>query len=273
MFTLRASAALSIDRSAQARRGREAGRLLSRADGVTTFSQLILWEDTVNAAERQAHWQNVYAAKGEAEVSWFQENPAPSLELIVLAGAGSRPAIVDIGGGASRLVDHLILQGFEDLTVLDLSATALDAAKARIGEKASQVHWLVADVTAWTPPRLYDVWHDRAAFHFLTDPADQAAYVARLRRALRPGGCAIIGSFALNGPERCSGLPVARYDAESLGEALGPGFALVDARRHDHLTPWGATQHFQFSTFRFGREVRAHRNIARPRATAWPGVR
>lgn len=208
----------------------------------------------MNAAERQTHWQKVYTTKRETEVSWFEENPAPSLELIALVGAGRRSAIIDIGGGASRVVDGLIVRGFEDVTVLDVSAAALKVAKARLGEKAEQVHWLVADVTAWEPARAYDVWHDRATFHFLTDAADQAAYVARLRRALRAGGYAIIGAFAPDGPEMCSGLPVARHDAESVGKALGPGFVLVDTRRHDHLTPWGATQHFQFSTFRLGAE-------------------
>lgn len=208
----------------------------------------------MNARERRKHWQNVYTTKAETEVSWFEDNPAPSLDLIALVGAHRRSAIIDIGGGASRLVDRLIVPGYEDVTVLDVSAAALRAAKARLGDKARQVHWLVADVTTWEPSRVYDVWHDRAAFHFVTDPADQSAYVARLRRALRPGGHAIIGAFALDGPERCSGLPVARHDAESLGKALGPGFVLVDTRRHDHRTPWGATQHFQFSTFRFGSE-------------------
>ena len=206
----------------------------------------------MNATERQTHWQNIYTTKRETEVSWFEDNPAVSLDLIALAGAGRKSAIIDIGGGASRLVDRLIDAGYEDLTVLDLSAAALDAAKARVGEQAGQVHWLVADVTAWTPQRLYDVWHDRAAFHFLTDPADRAAYVARLRRALKAGGHVIIGSFAPDGPEKCSGLPVARHDSKSLAEALGPGFALIDSRRRDHLTPWGVTQHFQFSTFRSG---------------------
>src|SRR5579872_1306661 len=168
----------------------------------------------MNATEREKHWERVYSTKREREVSWFEENPAPSLDLIALAGARRQSAIIDIGGGASRLVDRLIVQGYEDLTVLDVSAAALAVAKARIGEKADRVHWLVADVTTWAPSRVYDLWHDRAAFHFLTDPADRAAYVARLRRALRPGGCAIIGGFAPDGPERCSGLPVARYDAE-----------------------------------------------------------
>jgi SAM-dependent methyltransferase len=208
----------------------------------------------MNAAERQRHWQSVYTTKRETEVSWFEENPAPSLDLIALFGAHRHSAIIDIGGGASRLVGRLIDEGYEDVTVLDISAAALEAAKARIGERAEQVHWLIADVTTWEPSRVYDIWHDRAAFHFLTDPADQAAYVARLRRALRPGGHEIIGAFAPDGPEKCSGLPVARRDSESLGKAFGPGFVLVDARRHDHRTPWGATQRFQFNTFRFDAE-------------------
>jgi trans-aconitate methyltransferase len=198
----------------------------------------------------QAHWENVYVTKGETGVSWFQDAPLPSLELIALTGAGRHCAIIDVGGGASRLVDALLSRGFTDLTVLDLSTAALGAAKARIGAAAQAAHWLAEDATAWEPSRTYDVWHDRAAFHFLTDAADQAAYMARLRRALRPGGHVIIGTFAPDGPEKCSGLLVARHDAGSLGRALGADFALLDARRHDHLTPWGATQRFQFSTFR-----------------------
>jgi SAM-dependent methyltransferase len=206
----------------------------------------------MSATDRQAHWENVYTTKGEAEVSWFQENPAPSLELIALVGATRRSAIIDIGGGASRLVDTLVSEGFDDVTVLDLSAAALTAAESRIGDRAKQVHWIAADMTTWEPSRTYDVWHDRAAFHFLTKADDQAAYVARLRRALRPGGHAIIGTFAPEGPDKCSGLPVVRHDAKSLGEILGSEFILVDTRRHEHTTPWGATQHFQFSALRFG---------------------
>ena len=129
---------------------------------------------------RQAHWQNVYTKKGENEVSWFQENPAPSLELIAQVGATPASAIIDIGGGASRLVDNLIDQDFEDVTVLDLSEAALEAAKARLGSRAAQVHWIVADATVWEPLKAYDIWHDRAAFHFLTEDHDRAAYVARL---------------------------------------------------------------------------------------------
>jgi SAM-dependent methyltransferase len=199
---------------------------------------------------RQAHWQGVYTAKSEKEVSWYQDSPAPSLELIALAGASTHTSIVDIGGGASRLVDHLLAQGFERLTVLDLSAAALDAAKVRLGEKAKRVRWEVADITTWSPPETYDLWHDRAAFHFLTDAADQSAYVECVRRTVNPDGHVIIGTFALDGPERCSGLPIVRYDSASLAALLGPQFSLIDARRHDHSTPWGAVQRFQFSTFR-----------------------
>jgi 2-polyprenyl-3-methyl-5-hydroxy-6-metoxy-1,4-benzoquinol methylase len=206
----------------------------------------------MNESNRGAHWENVYRTKGEREVSWFQETPSISLELIRSAGATRHSAIVDIGGGASRLVDALVDEGYEAVTVLDLSESALAAAKRRLGQTAARVTWLVADVVGWKPPQRYDVWHDRAAFHFLTDAADRSAYVACLREALRPGGHAIIATFALDGPERCSGLPVIRYDAASLGEVLGDDFSLVETRRHDHHTPMGSTQRFQFSVFRRG---------------------
>ncbi len=199
---------------------------------------------------RRGHWENVYATKGEDQVSWFQETPALSLELIELSGAEPDSGIIDIGGGASRLVDHLLARGYADVTVLDLSAAALAAARLRMGEAANRAKWIAADVTQWEPSRSYGVWHDRAAFHFLNAPEDQQAYVARLARALRPGGHAIIGTFAPDGPERCSGLAVSRYDAASLVARLGRGFELVDSRRHEHTTPWGAVQKFQFSTFR-----------------------
>jgi len=198
---------------------------------------------------RQSHWENVYTTKGETEVSWFQENPAPSLALIAEIGAAPTSTIIDIGGGASRLVDHLIEQGFHDVTVLDLSAAALKAAKARLGERASVAHWLVADATTWEPSRSYDVWHDRAAFHFLTEAGDRDAYLARLKQALKIGGHAIIATFALDGPEKCSGLPVERYDAARLAQTLGSGFELLHSQRNEHATPWGVQQRFQFSVF------------------------
>jgi ubiquinone/menaquinone biosynthesis C-methylase UbiE len=199
---------------------------------------------------RQAHWQNVYKEKGEDRVSWFQERPTISLELIEAAGAKPNSAIIDIGGGASRLVDGLIEKGYRDLTVLDLSESAVSIAKTRLGQSAALAKWIVADVTQWEPPSCYDLWHDRAAFHFLTEASDRTAYVERLKKALRVGGHAIIGTFALDGPERCSGLPVVRYDAAQLSLMLTPSFTLLDMRRHEHKTPWGAVQQFQFGVFR-----------------------
>lgn len=200
--------------------------------------------------DRRLHWENVYSTKGETDVSWFQESPAPSVELIHLVQAKQSDAIVDVGGGASRLVDSLLAEGFSDVTVLDLAAAALDTARKRLGAKGGEVTWIAADATLWEPPRTYDIWHDRAAFHFLTDAAQQAAYIERLKRALKMGGHLIMGTFALDGPEKCSGLPVTRHNTESLASLLGSGFELIDTRRYDHSTPWASVQRFQFSTFR-----------------------
>jgi SAM-dependent methyltransferase len=204
----------------------------------------------MNDTSRREHWEHVYTTKGESEVSWFQENPAPSLELMTFAGATPRSAVIDIGGGASRFVDALVGMSFQAVTVLDLSEAAIAVAKARLGGRANQVKWVVADVTTWEPQQVYDLWHDRAAFHFLTEEHDRTAYVARLSKAVKRGGHAIIATFAPDGPERCSGLPVVRYDAESLGRVLGDAFELVETRRHEHMTPWGSEQRFQFSVFR-----------------------
>jgi SAM-dependent methyltransferase len=199
---------------------------------------------------RSDHWENVYATKGETEVSWFQDSPAISLDLIKAANPDPTAAIIDIGGGASRLIDNLLHEGYRSLAVLDLSANALEAAKARIGPAAAHVDWIVSDVTTWRPTRSYDVWHDRAAFHFLTEQRDRAAYIERLRSAVRPGGQIIIGTFALDGPEKCSGLPVQRYDGKSLAAELGAAFNLIETRDEIHSTPWKSTQAFQFSRFR-----------------------
>jgi trans-aconitate methyltransferase len=207
----------------------------------------------MTTSDRQAHWQDIYVKKAEDEVSWFQADPAVSLELIGAAGASKASAIVDVGGGASRLVDMLAGLGYDNLTVLDISEAALAMARTRMGDRAEAVDWIVADVTTWEPTAKFDVWHDRAAFHFLTKEHDRTAYVSRLERALRPGGTAIIASFSPEGPERCSGLPVRRYDAASLGAVLGPGFRLVEARNQEHKTPWGSVQNFQFSSFVFDR--------------------
>ena len=226
----------------------------ARAAEATPHGRPILLANDPQAAlsgeGRKTHWERVYATKPETEVSWFQADPAPSLEALALANANRRSVVIDVGGGASRLVDRLIHEDYEDVTVLDISPAAIATTKARLGEHAAKARWIAADATEWTPEKSYDVWHDRAAFHFLTDPAGQAAYVERLVQALRPGGHAIIATFATDGPEKCSGLPVARHDGQSLAAALGPAFRLVETRRHNHLTPSGAVQRFQFSVFR-----------------------
>jgi SAM-dependent methyltransferase len=203
----------------------------------------------VNIPDRQAHWQNVYQTKGERDVSWFQETPEISLDLIRATGAGAAASIVDIGGGASRLADALLEAGYRSITILDLSEQALATSRARLGVRAAGVNWVVADVTNWQPTGAFDVWHDRAAFHFLTEPKDRLAYGECVRKAVRPGGHVIVGTFALDGPERCSGLPVVRHDERSIGEMLGSSFRLAESRRHEHQTPGGATQRFQFSRF------------------------
>ncbi len=172
-----------------------------------------------------------------------------SLELIEATGI-CPASVIDIGGGASRLVDGLVATGHKQVAVLDLSARALDIAKSRMGDNADAVEWIVGDVTKWQPDAHYDIWHDRAAFHFLNVSGDQVAYARAVHAALKPGGFAIIGTFALDGPEKCSGLPVARHDAASIASVLGPDFTLDDERRYDHVTPGGNVQKFQFSTFR-----------------------
>jgi trans-aconitate methyltransferase len=201
------------------------------------------------ATERARHWEDVYRRKAEDEVSWFEPAPQVSLRLMDRVGAGPSSAVVDIGGGASRLVDALIDRGFGDVTVLDLSEAALAAARRRLGPRAATVDWVVADVTEWTPPRTFDLWHDRAAFHFLVDEADRRAYRERLLAALRTGGHVIIGTFAPDGPQKCSALPVVRHDADAIAAFLGDGFRRVATLRHAHVTPWGATQAFQFAAF------------------------
>ncbi len=198
---------------------------------------------------RTTHWELVYSEKADTELSWHQEDPIVSLELFDLAGATSQSSVIDVGGGTSYLNTRLIERGLRDLTVLDLSGAALASAQRRLGPIGESINWVVADVTSWEPTRHYDIWHDRAAFHFLVDADDRAAYVDRLSRGLRPGGHAVIASFATNGPKKCSGLPVMRYDPETLANTLGGAFAPVAFRSHVHFTPWGSAQSFQYGLF------------------------
>lgn len=199
-------------------------------------------------AEEPNRWEDVYQSKDEDETSWYEDRPQVSLDLIAATGATIDAAIVDVGAGASRLVDCLLEQGFRRITVLDLSDTALARARARLSDDVP-VDWVVANVLDWHPSVHFDVWHDRAALHFLTDLVDQEAYLRVMDQALVPGGHAIIGTFAPGGPEKCSGLPVARYDAHLLSKRLGPGYRLIQSLMHDHVTPWGSVQRFHFGLF------------------------
>lgn len=195
----------------------------------------------------KAHWEAVYRSRQPDQVSWFQPEASLSLELIRQAAPRATSRIVDVGGGASTLVDSLVAAGHLDVTVLDLSATALMHARRRLGAMAERVLWLEADVlTDSLPPASFDVWHDRAVFHFLTSPADRERYVAQVRRALRPGGHVLVATFADDGPTQCSGLPVARYAPADLHGAFGPGFRLVSSRRETHVTPAGIQQPFTY---------------------------
>lgn len=202
------------------------------------------------AGERQDHWDRVYSEKSPSEVSWFQPEPRASLAVIDRFAVPALTPFVDIGGGASNLVDALLARGWGDLTVVDIAAPALAAAQARLGDAAAGVQWVVADIARWQPSRRYGVWHDRAVFHFLTEPEQQAAYRRALLAGTAPGALVIMATFALDGPEKCSGLPVRRHDAASLAAALGSDFTPVEDWREEHLTPWGAVQNFVWCVFR-----------------------
>jgi SAM-dependent methyltransferase len=193
--------------------------------------------------DRAAHWDDAYRALGVENVSWFE--PEPTMSLALLDALGTRPedAVLDVGGGASTLVDHLVDRGFGDVTVLDVSVVALQEGQARVGPDA-RVGWLREDLLSWRPPRRYDVWHDRAVFHFLTDPADRRRYLGVLADSVAAGGAVIIGTFAADGPQSCSGLPVARYSPADLCQELGPLFQPLACKREVHVTPTGVLQPF-----------------------------
>lgn len=193
------------------------------------------------------HWEQVYGSKTETEVSWYQSRPERSFALIKSAASDLSASILDVGGGASHLVDELLEAGYSDVTVLDVSAAALERSKERLGPKAGKVSWIVADITQWRPTRRWQIWHDRAVFHFLTEPADQDAYLAALRAATVSGSIAVMSCFALDGPERCSGLPVQRYSPATLAARIGKDFELISELSEQHRTPWGSTQSFAYA--------------------------
>ncbi len=198
--------------------------------------------------ERREHWEAVYAAKGDAELSWFQARPEMSLRII--RELKPRPAsALDVGGGQSMLAGELVAMGLAEVTVLDLSVAALERAKQRLGPLAERVRWIAGDILGDVDLGHVDLWHDRALLHFFTDPAQRARYFARLRETLRPGGVAIIAGFAPDGPPRCSGLDVVRSNAATLSTEIGPGFRLLREDTETHATPWGGQQRFVYATF------------------------
>lgn len=199
--------------------------------------------------ERQAHWNDAYTTKAETKVSWYQQNPSRSLELITAAAPGTG-SVIDVGGGASVLADALLAKGYSDLTVLDISAVALERSKKRLGGLSDRISWIVADITNWQPQRTWDVWHDRAVFHFLTDAEAQDAYIAALKMGTKAVSAVIMATFALAGPEKCSGLPVQRYSPATLAARLGPDFRLYTETAETHPTPFGTTQEFSYAAFK-----------------------
>ncbi|HZY32816.1 MAG TPA: class I SAM-dependent methyltransferase [Rhodanobacter sp.] len=201
--------------------------------------------------DKQQHWETVYRTKAPDAVSWYRPHLDTSLALIERAAPDRNAAVLDVGGGASTLVDDLLARGYRDLSVLDISAAALNVARERLGEAADKVTWLAADLLdAPLPQARYDLWHDRAVFHFLTEAEQRAHYLRQLARALKPGGHAVLATFGPQGPLKCSGLDTVRYDAWELARVLGDGFTLLDSTLELHATPFGTTQPFLYALFR-----------------------
>jgi SAM-dependent methyltransferase len=196
--------------------------------------------------DRKAHWENVYGDKSPLEVSWYQKEPTLSLSLIRNTGLAHDAPVIDVGGGASILVDCLCDEGYEHVGVLDISGKALAHARHRLGEKAKTVEWYEEDVTLFRPPHRFALWHDRAVFHFLTEAADRRKYVETLKHALRPGGHLILAAFAIGGPTQCSGLDIVQYDAEKLMAELGEDFELIEESNELHMTPANREQQFTY---------------------------
>lgn len=199
---------------------------------------------------RQEHWDRIHRQRAAESTSWYQARPEASLRALDHLGAGPGDSLIDAGGGRARLVDVLLERGWTDLAVLDIAPSALEEARRRLGPRAAGLRWIAADVTRWQPDRIWTIWHDRALFHFLTAPEDRAAYRRAMTDATGPGSGIILATFAPEGPERCSGLPVQRWDADGLACELGPLWSLQAAWREGHRSPSGAMQIFQWAVFR-----------------------
>jgi len=196
------------------------------------------------------HWEDVYTTKSSSEVSWYQRSPTTSIRLITASIASTSDPVLDIGTGASLLTDNLLADGLTDLTVLDVSRHALDEVRHRLGDKANGVTFVHADVLEWRPERRYMVWHDRAVFHFLTEPEKKRRYMETMRRALHADGTAVVGTFAEDGPTHCSGLPVSRYSGGELDDVFSASFTPIEHLREEHVTPNGIVQPFTWAVFR-----------------------
>jgi 2-polyprenyl-3-methyl-5-hydroxy-6-metoxy-1,4-benzoquinol methylase len=197
--------------------------------------------------DAKTHWEKVYTTREPEKLSWYKAHLETSLALIERAAHSRSVSIIDIGAGESTLVDDLVARGYENITVLDVSENALDVTKQRLGPLAAQINWIVADITqVQLEPSAYDVWHDRAVFHFLTSIEQRVAYIRKVMKAVKPGGHVIVSTFGPEGPTKCSGLEVMRYDAETLHEEFGPRFRLVESSKELHHTPFGATQQFVY---------------------------
>ena len=224
--------------------GRAQSQPLARTSGSEVRG---ISDKIVGSMDAGSHWEKIYRTKARDAVSWYRSHLDRSLALIESASLDRAAGIIDIGGGESTLVDDLLARGYHDLTILDISQTALDVTKARLGEPGKSIHWICADVTqADLPAHAFDVWHDRAVFHFLISKEQRSAYVRLAARAVRPGGHVIVSTFGPEGPAKCSGLDVSRYDAESLHGEFGKRFKLIDSSEELHQTPFGTTQQFLY---------------------------
>ncbi|AZB00259.1 class I SAM-dependent methyltransferase [Chryseobacterium joostei] len=202
----------------------------------------------ISSSENKNHWENVYETKNAEQVSWTQKKPQTSLELIRSFGLGKEAKIIDIGGGDSNLVDYLLEEGYENITVLDISAKALEKAKERLGSSANKIKWIATDITAFEPTETYDIWHDRAAFHFLITREQVSKYISIAEKNIT--GFMVLGTFSKNGPTKCSGLDIQQYDEISLSEKFETEFEKINCITEDHMTPFGTTQNFVFCTFK-----------------------
>ena len=209
-------------------------------------------------SEKKAHWEKVYNSKSPLEVSWYQTRPTLSMRLIRHTQIAHDEPVIDVGGGASTLVDHLLDTGFSNISVLDISASALTQARKRLGDRSAEVNWYNEDIVGFNPPNRFTLWHDRAVFHFLTNQDERDKYVDVLKRSVKADGHVIMMTFALGGPQKCSGLDIVQYDADKLMTELGPGFELCESGHEVHVTPAGSEQ--QFAWFRLTRTADAKKN-------------